>query len=176
MLARYDRPLHRRKHQSEIGNARHLIRIMPGNIKHAAAEVETQTRRIAGTRTTEAAASAVVARRPQLEQELGAIEDQLTIDRRVRTSIARLDQPDAITNAIGNRPAPGPSARTWDDAAGRLAQHQAAFNIAQGIGPQPRWDRNNAYKHSHQALAATISATRPAPVRRIEIELPGIQL
>ena len=122
------------------------------------------------------AAAAVVARRPQLEQELGAIEDRLATDLRVRSSTARLDQPDAITNALGHRPAPGPAARTWDAAAGRLAQHQAAFNIAYGIGPQPRWDRNNAYKHSHQALVAAIASTLPAPVRRIEIERPGIEL
>ena len=156
MLARYDRPLQRRRHQSDIGNARHLVRILPGNIKHAAAEVDTQTRRIGDTRTTEAAAAAVVAQRPQLEHELGAIEDQLTIDLRVRTSIARLDQPDAITEVLGRRPSPGPSARTWDVAAGRLAQHQAAFNIAEGLGPHPRWDRDNAYKRSHQALVAII--------------------
>ena len=56
VIARYDRPLHRRNHQSELGNARHLVRIMPGNIKHAAAEVDTQTRRINDTRTTESAA------------------------------------------------------------------------------------------------------------------------
>ena len=57
VLARYDRPLHRRKHQSDIGNARHLVRILPGNIKLAAAEVDTQTRRIAVTRATEAASA-----------------------------------------------------------------------------------------------------------------------
>lgn len=176
VLARYDRPMHRRKHQSEIGNARHLVRILPGNLKHTAAEVDTQTRRINDTRTTEATAAAVVARRPQLEQELGTIEDRLAIDLRVRSSITRLEQPDAITNVLGRRPAPGPSARTWDNTAGRLAQHQAAFNIADGIGPHPRWDRDNAYKHSHRAVAASISATRPAPVRRIEIERPGIAL
>ena len=176
VLARYNRPLHRRKHQSEIGNARHLVRILPGNIKHASAEVDTQTRRINDTRTSEATAAAVVARRPQLEQELGAIEDRLATDLRVRSSIARLDQPDAITDALGHRPAPGPSARTWDDTAGRLAQHQAAFNIAEGIGPHPRWDRTNTYKHSHQALAATLSATQRPPACRIEIDLPGIEL
>ena len=175
VLARFDRPMRRRKHQSEIGNARHLVRILPGNLKHTAAEVDTQTRRINDTRTTEATAAAVVARRPQLEQELGAIEDQLATDLRVQTSIARLDQPDAITNVLGHRPAPGPSARTWDDTAGRLAQHQAAFNIAGGIGPHPRWDSDNAYTRSYQALAEAILVNRPTLARRIEIERPGIE-
>ena len=177
VLARYDRPMHRRKHHSEIGNARHLVRILPGNLKHTAAEVDTQTRRINDTRTTEATAAAVVALRPQLEQELVAIEDQLATDLRVRSSIARLDQPDTITNTLGHRPTPGPSARTWDQTAGRLAQHQAAFNIAQGIGPHPRWDRNNAYKHSCQELAAAIATTLPdTSRRRVEIAPLGVEL
>lgn len=176
VLARYDRPLHRRKHQSDIGNARHLARILPGNIKHAAAEVDTQARRIADTRTTQAAAAAVVAQRPQLEQELGTIEPQLTIDLRVRTSIARLDQPDAIVNALGHRPAPGASTRTWDDAAGRLAQHQAAFNITEGFGGIPRWDRKSAYTQSYRTVEEAIAVVRPAPSRTVQIEPTGIEL
>ncbi len=113
---------------------------------------------------------------PQLEHEIGTIEHLLTLDLRVRVSIARLDQPDAITGVLGRRPAPRASARNWDDAAGRLAQHQAAFNIAEGIGPHPRWDRENAYQHGHQALAATTAPTRLAPTRRIAIEPRGIEL
>ena len=176
VLARYDRPLHRRKHQGDIGNARHLVRILPGNIKLAAAEVDAQTRRIAVAHTTAASASAVVARRPQLEQELGTIEDQLTIDLRVRTSIARLDQPDAITDVLGHRPAPGASARTWDDAAGQLAQHQTAFSIAEGIGPHPRWDRDNAYAQSYRMVEEAVAIWRPAPSRTLEITRLGIEL
>ena len=159
-----------------IGNARHLVRILPGNIKLAAAEVDAQTRRIAVAHTTAASASAVVARRPQLEQELGTIEDQLTIDLRVRTSIARLDQPDAITDVLGHRPAPGASARTWDDAAGQLAQHQTAFSIAQGFGPHPRWDRDKAYAQSYRMVEEAVAIWRPAPSRTLEITRLGIEL
>ena len=71
-------------------------RILPGNIKLAAAD----------TRTTEAAAAAVVAQRPQRERELGTLEEQLKIDRRVRTTISRVDQPDAITGVLGRRRRP----------------------------------------------------------------------
>ncbi len=176
VLARYDRPLHRRKHQSNIGNARHLVRILPGNIKLAAAEVDTQTRRIAVTHATEAAAAAVVAQRPQRERELGTIEEQLKIDRRVRTTSSRLDQPDAITGVLGRRPAPGTSARTWDDAAGRLAQHQAAFVIAEGFGPRPRWDRDNAYTQSYRMVEEAVAIVRPTPSRTLEVRRLGIEL
>lgn len=93
----------------------------------------------------EAAATAVLAQSPHFERELRSIDDELAVDRRARTRITRLDQPAAVTEFLGCRPAPGASARTWDDTAGRLAQHQAAFGITDGIGPQPRWDRDNAY-------------------------------
>jgi len=176
VIARYDRPLHRRKHHSEIGNARHLIRILPGNIKHAAAEVDTQTRRINDTRTTEAFAAAVAAQRPQLEHELGTIEAQLNVDLRARTSIARIHQPDAITGFLGQRPASGASARTWDDSAGRLAQHQAAFSVSEGIGPRPRWDQRSAYTDSYRMVEADVCIDRPAPSRSVEIRPLGIDL
>jgi len=168
--------LHRRKHQSDIGNARHSVRILRGNIAHAAGEVDTHHRRITNTHQAEADATAILAQRPQFERELGTIDDQLANDLRARTRIASLDQPNNITALLGHRPAPGPSARTWDHTAGRLAQHQAAFDLASGLGPHPRWDRNNAYTRSRKALTEAIAVVRPAPTHRIEIELPGIEL
>ena len=118
----------------------------------------------------------MLAQQPQLEHELETINNQLAVDLRARTRIAGLDQPANITERLGHRPAPGPSARTWDDTAGRLTQHQAAFDITDGLGPHPRWDRNNAYTRSREALTEAIAVVRPAPTHRIEIELPGIEL
>ena len=71
--------------------------------------------------------------------------ERLEYDLRVRTRITRLERPDAIINTIGERPAPGPAARQWDAAAGRLAQHQAAFDITDGLGRRPRLLDHNAY-------------------------------
>ena len=112
VLARSDRPLHRCNHQSDIGNARHRVRILRCNIELAAAEVDTQARRIAVTRTTEAAAAAGRGAAPASE-ELGTIEDQLAMDLRVRTTIACLDQPNAIIGVLGRRPAPAQQPATW---------------------------------------------------------------
>ncbi len=81
-----------------------------------------------------------------------------------------------ITDTLGRRPSSGEAARTWDRIAGLLAQHQTAFGIAHGTGPQPRWDLDNAYSHSHDRLTEAIAIVRPARMPQIEIELPGIEL
>ena len=176
VLSRYDRPMHRRKHENEIGKARRSVVALPNDIAEASAEATALNRKIANTHNVERDAAAVLAQRPQLERELRTIDDHLTTDLHARTRIASLEQPGTITEVLGRRPTPGESARTWDRSAGLLAQHQAAFDINRGTGPQPRWDLNNAYSHSHHRLTETIAIVRPAPTRRIEIEPPGIEL
>ncbi len=176
VIARYDRPLHRRNHAHDIATAQHSARALPYNIADASVEVTTLKRKIANTLDVERDATAVLAQRPQLESEVRTIDDQLTNDLRARTRIASLEQPDTITDTLGSRPYPGEAARTWDRTAGLLAQHQTAFGIARGAGPQPRWDLDNAYSHSHRQLTDAIAIVRRTPTRGIEIELPGIEL
>jgi len=176
VLARYDRPLHRRNHEHDIAKAQHSVRALPYDIAAASLEVTALKRKIANTYVAERDATAVLAQRPQLESEVRTIDDQLTNDLHARTRIASLEQPDSITEMLGRRPTPGEAARTWDRAAGLLAQHQTAFGIARGAGPQPRWDLENAYSHSHHQLTEAIAIVRPAPTRRIEIEPPSIEL
>lgn len=147
---------------------------MPYDI--ADANVTALNRKIANTYVVERDAIAVIAQRPQLENEVRTIDDQLTNDLRARTRIASLEQPDTINEMLGRGPASGEAARGWDRTAGLLAQHQAAFGIARGAGPQPRWDLDNAYSHSHHRLTEAIAIVRPTPTRRIEIEQPGIEL
>jgi hypothetical protein len=175
VVARYDRPLHRRNHQHDIAKAQHSVRALPYDIADASCEVTALKRKIANTLDVERDATVVLAQRPQLESEVRTIDDQLTVDVRARTRIASLEQPDTITEMLGRRPAPGEAARTWDRTAGLLAQHQTAFGIARGAGPQPRWDLDNAYSHSRHHLTDAIAVVRPVPTRRIEIPVPGIE-
>ncbi len=176
VLARYDRPLHRRNHVHDIATAQHSARALPYDIADANVEVAALNRKIANTYVAELDANGVLAQRPQLESEARTIDDHLTNDLRARTRIASLEQPDTITDTLGRRPNPGEAARTWDRTAGLLAQHQTAFGIPSGAGPQPQWDLDNAYSHSHHQLTEAIAIVRPTSTRRIEIELPSIEL
>ena len=106
---------------------------------------------------------------------VAAIDDRLSSDSRVRSRIARLEQPKAITAALGDRPPPGPASRDWDLAAGRLAQHKAAFGIDDGFGRQPGYLDDDAYSRSHASVIEIADPfIRPAAPRRIERSVPEL--
>ena len=177
MLANYDRPLHRRKHTTEITAARLDIERLPAAVKTVDSELNVAVGKLERLRQEEAQAKAILRRRPDLETKINAIDERLNHDLRIRTRITRLEPPDPIVNTIGDRPAPGPAARRWDAAAGRLAQHQATFDITDGLGRLPRALERNAYIASREDVEFLISPlVQPTPGRRLHIESQGIEL
>jgi hypothetical protein len=119
-------------------------------------------------------------RRPELESRVTEIDERLAHDRRVRARIARLEPPSAVVDTLGPRPRAAKKAQAWDQAAGRLHQHQAAFDIRDGIGDWPgRYDRS-AYGVSYDSVDAAIWKLRPQrrtmEVARPEIGLSGIEM
>ena len=177
VLANYDRPLHRRKHATEIDDARLDIQRLPAAVKTADNELHVAVGKLERLRQLEAQAKATLRHRPDVEAKIDEIDGRLDHDLRVRTRITRLEPPDAIVNTIGDRPAPGPAARQWDAAAGRLAQHQAAFDITDGLGRRPRALERNAYIASREDVEDLISPlVQPTPGRRMQIESRGIEL
>jgi len=177
VLANYDRPLHRRKHATEIADARLDAQRLPAAVKTADNEVHVAVGKLERLRRQEARAKATLHRRPDLEAKIDQIDARLDHDLRIRTRIARLEPPQAIVDTIGGRPAPGPSARQWDAAAGRLAQHHAAFDIIDGLGRLPRALERNAYIASREDVEDLISRlVHPTPARTLRIESSGIEL
>ena len=174
VIANYDRPFHRRKHAAEITAARCDIERLPRAMKDAHNDLGVATGRLEGMRQNEAHAKEHLRRRPELETKMEAIDGQLATDLRVRTRIQRLERPDAILNTLGDRPAPGPAARQWDTAAGRLAQYQAAFDITDGLGPRPRFLDSNAYTENRAFVEQSIEHVRPPRV--IERQGPSLGL
>ena len=133
VLDRYDRPLHRRKHTSEIHSANIAIANAKVAIERAEETIERADHRIATLKTHLVDARAVLADRAPLDNTLADIDQQLGDDLRIRTRIVSLEQPDHIVNIIGERPAPGSAAREWDHVAGQLDQHLDAYEH-DGIG------------------------------------------
>jgi conjugative relaxase-like TrwC/TraI family protein len=152
VIARYDRPLHRRKHEVDIADATRDMRRLPGLIEDARNEANNAAQRIEQLRQSSSTAAELVKQRPSLVASVAEIDDRLSNDARVRSRIARLEQPRAITGALGDRPPPGPASRDWDLAAGRLAQHQAAFDIDDGFGRQPDYLDDNAFSRSRAGV------------------------
>ncbi len=127
VIDRYDRPLHRRKHTSEIFSASITISNAKVAIKRADETIDRDDRRIDTLNTSLADAGALLADRAPLDSKLASIDQQLSDDLRIRTRIVSLEQPDHVVNAIGERPAPGTAARDWDHVAGQLARHLDAY-------------------------------------------------
>jgi conjugative relaxase-like TrwC/TraI family protein len=175
VIARYDRPLHRRKHEVDIADATRDLRRLPRLIEDARNEQSNAAQRIEQIRVSSATAGEVLKRRPSLASNVAAIDDRLSNDSRVRSRIARLEQPKAITGTLGDRPAPGPASRNWDLAAGRLAQHQAAFDIADGFGRQPGYLDDNVYSRSHASVIEIADPfVRSVPPRSIDRSVPEL--
>ena len=133
VLDRYDRPLHRRKHTSEIHNADIAISNAKVVIEGAEETIERADLRIVTLKTHLVEARAVLADRAPLDNRLADIDQQLGDDLRIRTRIVSLEQPDHIVDVIGERPTPGSPAREWDRVAGQLDQHLDAYQH-DGIG------------------------------------------
>ncbi len=120
-------------------------------------------------------AKAVLARRPDIQAELDEVAQQLGADLRIRTRVTRLEQPDNIVSVLGPRPA-GRDARAWDDTAGLLAQHQAAFDIVDGLGRPPFYLDSSAYADSHHAITPRLGNRQRTQEQGLELEGLSIDL
>jgi hypothetical protein len=180
VIETHDRPLRRRKHEHEIRSAQRELQRQPEVIRRADASIAAAERKLTDLAQRTAEAKELLRRRPELESRVAEIDGRLAHDRRVRTRIARLEQPSAIIDTLGPRPRGAKKAQAWDQTAGRLHQHQAAFDIQDGIGDWPgRYDRS-AYRVSYEAVDEAIWKLRPQrpnmEVARPEIGLSGIEL
>jgi hypothetical protein len=174
VIETHDRPLRRKKHEYEIRTARTDLERQPEIIRQAEATIAAAESKLTDLAERAAEAKEFLRRRPELEAHVAEIDERLAHDRRVRTRIARLEQPPAIIDPLGPRPRGPKKAQAWDKAAGRVHQHQAAFDIRDGIGDWPgRYDRS-AYGVSYEAVDDAIARLRPTPV--VAREVPDIEL
>ncbi|MBD0323856.1 MAG: hypothetical protein ICV72_10790, partial [Aldersonia sp.] len=148
-IDRYDRPLHRRRHQDELTTARRDLTHLPGELERCRVDHTAAETRIGALRRAHGDAVATLRRRPDLTADVGAIDEQLAADRHVRSRIARHERTPDITKVMGRPPPCGPAAQRWDHAAGVLDQQHAATGtpinrLARELGlarPTPRIDR-----------------------------------
>ena len=174
VLDQYDRPLHRRKHETEIAHAKRDVELLRRRVEQAIRDVDTATANLDRLETVETSATEVLHCRPELEAIVGGIDEQIERDLRIRTRIIRAERPAAVVDALGERPSPGPATRDWDAAAGRLSQHQAAFDITDGLGRRPGYVDRSAYAESHANVDELVRPLRPTRV--LAREVPSIEI
>jgi multidrug efflux pump subunit AcrA (membrane-fusion protein) len=176
-LERYDRPLYRRRHASEIADARQALVRLPHVVDAATTKAAMATDRLDEAERSQRHACEVLEQRPTLDVTVGDIDRRLEADVHTRGRIVRLEQPDTVTEILGHRPTTDRTGQAWDRAAALIHQHQAAFEIDHGLGPHPGYFDRTAYSHSRQAIDAWITEiVPPARYQGVEIEAPGIEL
>ena len=134
-IAQHDRPFRRRGHENAICNAHHDIETLPEDISTQSAQIGKLSDKLHDIDRRLHKAEQLDQRRPTLETQLTDIDAPLGDDRSIRTRQIRRDPPSRIVDTIGQRPSGGQASRAWDNAVGRLDQHQTAFGLTKGLGP-----------------------------------------
>lgn len=134
-IARHDRPFRRKGHENAIRNAHHDIENLPVDISTQRTHIGKLSDKHHDIDRRLHKAEQLDQRRPTLETQLTDIDARLSEDRRIRTRQIRRDPPSRIVDTLGPRPNGGQPSRAWDNAAGRIDQHQAAFGLTKGLGP-----------------------------------------
>lgn len=177
VLDRYDRPLHRRKHEAEISRAKDDLVYLPRTIDETQSKIADAEGTLDRIDQRVVDAKDVLRGRHEKEATVADLDERLDADLRMRTRIARLEQPEAVIEVLGTRPPPGPAAQAWDRAAGQLHQHQSAFDLQQGLGRRPAFFDHSAYTESRAEAERLQRSVFHGPERRgREIEALGIDL
>ncbi len=134
-IAQHDRPFRRKGHENAIRNAHQAVETLPDQIRAQRADIGKLTDKIHDIDQRLHKAEQLDQHRPTLETQLADIDGRLGDDRRIRTRQIRRDPPDRVIDTLGVRPKGGQPSRAWDNAAGRLDQHQTAFDLTKGLGP-----------------------------------------
>jgi conjugative relaxase-like TrwC/TraI family protein len=177
ILDAFDRPVLRRCHRVELDGARQQLGWMPLSIDRAKAELARLDSDQRAVVRQMRRAEALDKRRPQLTAERTTIRVQLDRDARARVRGAADRLPTHVLESLGPLPE-GEVAQLWHDAAARLAQHHAAFELPGTtlLGDPPRPIGDDAYASSHRAAVKAIERLDRALGRQPAIEPPNRSL
>ncbi|MCP4958933.1 MAG: relaxase domain-containing protein [Actinomycetia bacterium] len=172
ILARHDRPLRRRGHETAITNAHHTLEVLPDQIHTQQADIRRLEARIQTIDRDLGLAEKLNTRRPALQTRLADITSRLDDDTNIRGRQLRPNTPERITNTLGRRPVGGETARAWDHAAGRLDQHQTAHGITSGLGAQQDPQQSAGFNHSRGRVSAAIRRLTQQHQQALQRESP----
>lgn len=172
----FDRPLVRHLHRSEVESARTQLKWLPAAVEDGRAEVADLKREIESLERRSLVDRLGEGREKNLNAELVELRSQLTDDARARGHDLADDVSDVVRNRLGRRVPSGKATReAWIEAAGRMAQHQAAWDVREEhmLGRKPQVFRDDAYELTWHAAAKSMSALDRSVGRRLEREVPS---
>ncbi|HVT78848.1 MAG TPA: MobF family relaxase [Acidimicrobiales bacterium] len=129
-IADHDHPLRRRRHRPQLDTARRVAASHPDVIDNANARLAALEPRERAAAADLHAALVAGKQRPELIAEHTLVRYQLDQDAAVRGQRLAADAPGYLIDHIGPTPTDRAEASRWRDAAGKIAQHYAAFDAA----------------------------------------------
>ena len=99
VIDRYDRPLHRRRHEGEINRAHRELNDLPRHISRTELAVVASERRVTTLDESRSAAADTASRRPAADTRIRHLDDTLDRDLRARTRITRFDTPSTFSKS-----------------------------------------------------------------------------
>ena len=174
-----DHPLRRRLHRAELDQARLAMRQAGYATNRLTTELAEIEGRLPALRSSVAEAQETLRERSALERERQGLRQQLGRDLDARKESLGADPPDYVVDRLGRRPKSGSDVELWDEAAARIDQHRAAFDVGE-IGPilgssLPVWERSAFATSQREAVNACDRLDRGLGRAR-EIEPSGLEL
>lgn len=178
-IADHDRPLHRHKHRTELDDARRELDQLPtiiaatrSNLQRLETEHDQATDRVRRAHQLEK-------QTPQLLAEHTIVQHKLEHDVNTRGQRLATLPPAALTKRLGPVPADHHKQHLWIDAAGKIAQHNAAFD---NRTPARAHDRarsvdDDTMRASHTAATQAIQRLdRAIEQEELRLERPSLGL
>jgi conjugative relaxase-like TrwC/TraI family protein len=178
-VAELDRPLVRRRHRVELDNARRQLDWVPRTIEAEQSKLNKLHRQEGQAAEGLRKAAEFDARRPELMAERSGIRRELDEDARARTEhLGGEGLPPRWLERLGPKPASPAAAELWLDAAGRVDQHHAAYDLPEEslLGRQPGLIGDDVYASSHRGASQAVGRLDRGLGRQPEIEPPHLSL
>jgi len=169
----FDRPFVRHLHRPEVESARTQLRWLPGAVEEERETVVDLEREVADVKGLSLAERLDEGRERKLGAELADLRSQLSDDALSRGRDLAENPSDAVHDRLGPVPTGGTAREAWIEAAGRMAQHQTAWGVAEHyiLGREPQMFNDHAYEITWRPAAEAVSTLDRSVGRALEREV-----
>ena len=174
----FDHPLRRRRRRAELTQAQITLRQGGFAVERYMSQLAEIEGRIPELRSSLAKAQEPLKSRPELDRERQGLRQRLDKDLDARKEGLAANPPHYMVEMLGPRPQRETDVGLWDDAAARIDQHRAAFEITGGPGlgsAMASWERS-AFATSQREVERAWDRLDQGLGRGHEIEPPGLEL
>lgn len=178
-IGEHDRPLHRRKHRTELDAARRELDQLPNIITTTRSNLQRLETEHAQATDRVRRAQQLEKQMPQLLAEHTIVQHKLEHDVITRGHRLATRPPAVLAERLGPVPTDHHKQQLWIDAAGKIAQHNAAFDNRTPAPPHGRARSldDDVMRASHAAATHSIQRLdRTMEQEELRLERPSLGL